>query len=219
MAEFFLTVGTAIRYAGYALSPLLLLPFAVLLLPGVFAGLAARLHGLIDRISGTALGASIWASLLLLFSILVLIILRYVYGLAFSWLSELVIYAFSAMFLLGAAGALRDHAHVRVDILRPVFGPRGRAIIEFAGVYLFLIPICILILHASVSGSFVRSWANFEGSRESDGLPIVFVFRTLIPLFAVLLLAQGLSEALKAALSLRGERAFDDDTGHGAEAV
>lgn len=219
VADLFLTLGTGLRYAGYALSPLLLLPIAILIVPGVFAGIGARASDIVDRISGVALGAAVWSALLLLFAILVLIVLRYAYGLAFSWLSELVIYAFAAMFLLAAAGALRDQAHVRVDILRPIFGPRGRAIVEFAGTYLFLIPICILILDASISRSFVRSWAAFEGSRESDGLPILFLFKTLIPIFAALLLAQGVSEAVKAALSLMGRRPFEEDAGHGVGAA
>lgn len=219
MADLFLNLGVALRYVGYGLTPLLLLPLAVLLSPGLFAGPSARISAIIDRISGAALGAAMGFALLLLFATLVLIVLRYAYGLAFSWLSETVIYAFAAMFLLGAAGALRDHAHVRVDILRPHFGPRGRAVIEMAGAYLLLIPVCILILDASVSRSFVRSWASFEGSRESDGLPIFFLFRTLIPIFATLLLAQGVSEAVKAALSLRGRRPYDEDAGHGAGAA
>ena len=50
-----------------------------------------------------------------------------------------------------------------------------------------------------------RSWALFEGSRESDGLPLLFLFKTLLPAFAVLMLVQGLSEALKAALRLTGK--------------
>ena len=115
------------------------------------------------------------------------------------------------MFMLGAATALRDDAHVRVDILRPRFGENGRNWIELAGTYLLLFPICIRLLMAGEQG-LTRSWTLFEGSRESDGLPILFLFKTLVPIFAVLLILAGLSVALKAALRLTGFAGSADET-------
>ena len=49
-----------------------------------------------------------------------------------------------------------------------------------------------------------RSWAILEGSREASGLPIVYLFKSLIPLFAVLLGLQGLAQAIRAAGVLFG---------------
>ena len=113
--------------------------------------------------------------------------------------------------MIGACVALRDNAHVRVDILRPRFGEDGRNWIELAGIYLLLFPICIRILQTGEQG-LARSWLLFEGSRESDGLPFLYLFKTLVPLFAVLMLSQGLSEALKAALRLTGRMPPTDTT-------
>ncbi|MEO0786302.1 MAG: TRAP transporter small permease subunit [Pseudomonadota bacterium] len=206
MAEVFLLLGTGLKWLGFALSPLLLLPFACLVLGRQVRGLANAIAGAIDRISTAALGVAMACGVLIVVAQLCVVILRYVFGLSFSWLSEIVVYGFAAMFLLASASALRDNDHVRVDILRPQFGVKGRAGIELAGTYLLLFPICILILWSAVSPSFVRSWMNFEASRESDGLPILFLFRTLIPLFAVLAMAQGLSQAIKAAQILTGQR-------------
>ena len=75
--------------------------------------------------------------------------------------------------------------------------------IELAGIYFFLFPICIRLLTTGEQG-LARAWALFEGSRESDGLPFLYLFKTLVPVFAVLMLGQGLSEAIKAALRLTG---------------
>ena len=47
-----------------------------------------------------------------------------------------------------------------------------------------------------------RSWATLERSRETSGLPLVFLLKTLIPLFAVLLALQGVAQAIKAAAML-----------------
>lgn len=218
----FLTLGTGLKWVGLALLPLFALPLIALALPGLLDGAAKRLSALIDRLSGAALGAAMVSGLILLFAQLAVVVLRYAFGLSFTWLSEVVMYAFAAMFMLGAAGALRDGAHVRVDILRPRFGEAGRHWIELAGAYLFLFPICMRIITTSEAG-LTRSWMLLEGSRESDGLPILFLFKTLVPALAVLLMAQGLSESLKAALRLTGalppeppEQLNVEGGGHGA---
>jgi TRAP-type mannitol/chloroaromatic compound transport system permease small subunit len=44
----------------------------------------------------------------------------------------------------------------------------------------------------------VRSWTILERSRESGGLPLVFLLKTLIPAFAALLALQGLAQAMRA---------------------
>ena len=199
----FLTLGTALKWAGIALLPLFALPLIVLVLPKLADGLAKRVISLIDALSGGALGIAMACGVALIFLQLIVVLLRYAFGLSFTWLSEAIMYAFAAMFMLGAAGALRDDAHVRIDILRPRFGENGRNWIELAGAYFLLFPICMRIITTSEAG-LTRSWLLLEGSRESDGLPIFYLFKTLVPVFAVLLMAQGLSESLKAALRLTG---------------
>lgn len=220
-SQVFLLLGTGFKWLGLALLPLFALPLIVLAVPRLLDGVAKHLITLIDRFSGIALGGAMACGLLLVFSQLIVVLLRYAFGLSFTWLNEIVTYAFAAMFMLGAAAALRDGAHVRVDILRPRFGEAGRNWIELAGAYLLLFPICVRILMTSEAG-LARSWMLLEGSRESDGLPILYLFKTLVPVFAVLLMAQGLSESLKAALRLTGalppaEPAGDvEASGHGA---
>jgi len=206
MAEFFLYLGTGLKWLGFALSPVFLLPILCLVFPKGLLTPANLLASLIDRVSGAALRFAMACGVIIVITQLLVVIARYVFGLSFSWLSEIVIYGFAAMFLLASASALRDDDHVRVDILRPGFGVTGRAWFELVGLYLFLFPVCVLVLWAAISPSFVRSWMSFEASRESDGLPILFLFRTLVPLFAVLLMAQGLSQALKMAQIIAGVR-------------
>lgn len=204
-AEFFLHLGTFLKWIGICALPLFLLPLLSLASPALTEKLSLRIIALIDRFTSFVLGAAIASAVTLLVAQLFVVVLRYAFGLSFTWLNEIVIYAFAAMFMLGAAAALRDDAHVRVDILRPRFGEIGRAWIELTGLYLFLFPICIRILMTGEQG-LARSWSLFEGSRETDGLPILFLFKTLVPAFAVLMMTQGLSEALKAALRVNGRQ-------------
>jgi len=218
---FFLQLGTFLKWGGIALLPLFLLPLVALVVPGLVEDFAKRVSAVIDRISGFAFGGAMVSALALVMIQLAVVVLRYTYGISFTWLNELVIYAFAAMFMLGAAATLRDDGHVRVDILRPRFGADGRNWIELFGIYFFLFPICIRILTTGEQG-LARAWALFEGSRESDGLPFLYLFKTLLPAFAVLMLAQGVSEAIKAALRLTGKleneapATSDTESAHGA---
>lgn len=207
-ASIFLTIGGFLNWIGLILSPLLLFPLFVLVVPKPLHRPASRLSSSLDGALEWALRAAMVAAVVLFVVQLIVVIASYALALSWTWLSETVVYAFAAMFMLGAATALRDDAHVRVDILRPRFGETGRSWIELAGTYLFLFPICIRLLMTGEQG-LARSWSLFEGSRESDGLPILFLFKTLVPVFAVLLILAGLSVALKASLRLTGHGKAD----------
>ena len=49
------------------------------------------------------------------------------------------------------------------------------------------------------------AWRILERSRESDGLPLVFLLKSAIPVFAVMMIAQGLALAARAALTVSDE--------------
>ncbi|GAB5457450.1 MAG: hypothetical protein Hens3KO_04800 [Henriciella sp.] len=196
-------------WPGPLLAPLILLPLITLALPKQVGALAAIFSKGIDHISGAALRVAMVFAFAIIVIQLAAVLLRYVFGLSFSWLNDSVIFSFASIFMLGAAATLRDDGHVRVDILRPRFSPAGRAIIELLGALIFVFPICWLILNADLSG-LLRSWRILEPFNESDGLPVRYLFKSLVSGFALLLLLQALSQALKAALSLRGIRPYED---------
>ena len=51
-----------------------------------------------------------------------------------------------------------------------------------------------------------RSWSILEHSQEASGLPLVFLLKTLIPLFALLMALQGIAQAIRAAAVLARTR-------------
>ncbi len=214
MADFVSIFGSGLTWAGFVALPLLfILPLITLIFPKSAGAAIAILTKALDIVSGAMMAVAVVAAFGIVLIQLAAVLLRYVFGVSFSWLNDSVIFSFAMIFMLGAAATLRDDGHVRVDILRPRFSPRTRAIIELIGVLLFIFPIGILILYAG-SGLINRSWVGLEPFNESDGLPIKFLFKTLVPLFAILMISQGLSQALKAALALRGQRPFDDEPSH-----
>ena len=218
MEDIVSVLGTGLRFAGYGLLPLLALPLLILAIPKPLSKISEMLSGLLDRISGFALGFALAAGFVIIVIQLAAVLLRYVFGLSFSWLNDSVIFTFAMMFMLGAAATLRDDGHVRVDILRPRFGPKTKAGIELFGSLVFIVPICVLILYAG-SGLIARSWIGLEHFNESDGLPIKYLFKTMVPVFAVLMIGQALSQAIKSALVIRGLRDPSADSDHSTEAL
>ena len=109
---------------------------------------------------------------------------------------------FSAVFLLGAGWALSTDAHVRVDVLHGRLGARGRAAVDLAGTALLLLPFCGLLLWATTP-AVLDAVALREGARDPGGLAR-WPVRLLVPAGVVLLAVQGLVQALKAAVVLRG---------------
>lgn len=217
LSKIFLQAGDAIGWAGLVLSPLLVLPFIVLLMPKATEFVSRPLSAAIDRISGVAMGIAVFSAVALVFSQIAVIVLLSVFGVELKKLSEGVIYFFAIVFMLGAAATLRDDGHVRVDIFLEKMSPKQRASVDLFGIYVFLLPMMVLIL-TSVRPSLTRAWSQFEPSSEAAGLPIYFLFKTLVPVFAALVLVQGLSVALKAARTIRGR---DQGTAahHGAEGL
>jgi TRAP-type mannitol/chloroaromatic compound transport system permease small subunit len=114
---------------------------------------------------------------------------------------ELQWYLFSIIFLLGAAYALREDAHVRVDVIYGRVSARARSIINIAGTIVFLIPFCVFLLW--VSSPVIRaSWRVREGSPDPGGLPRYPLKAMIIVCFALLLL-QAISELIKEVHRLR----------------
>lgn len=111
-------------------------------------------------------------------------------------------YLFSLIFLLGAAYALKEDAHVRVDVLYGRLGPRGKAWIDLLGTVLFLIPFSVAMLWLSWP-SVAASWAVREVSPDPGGLPR-YPIKTVILVAFVLLLLQGVAEIFKQVALLRG---------------
>jgi TRAP-type mannitol/chloroaromatic compound transport system permease small subunit len=132
------------------------------------------------------------------------VLLRYAFGIGSIWLQESILYAHAGLFMLAAAWTLAVGGHVRVDIFYAQASARQRAWVDLLGTLLLLLPFmaALLVLSLPYVG---RAWAIFERSRETSGLPFLFVFKTLIPLFALLMLLQGAALAIRAARVLATE--------------
>ena len=110
-------------------------------------------------------------------------------------LIEIQWYLFDVVFLFGAAYALKYNEHVRVDIFYKGWSRRRKALANFLGNILFLIPFSSLIIYYSW-GTVVNSWNILEKSPDAGGLPRYPIKSAIIIAF-VLSILQGISEAVK----------------------
>jgi TRAP-type mannitol/chloroaromatic compound transport system permease small subunit len=159
----------------------------------------------IDRITAAVGRAVTWCLLAMVVVQVAVVLMRYVLGLGSLWLSEAVVYAHAALFMGAAAWTLQQGGHVRVDIFYAGASPRARALVDLLGALLLLLPFVGVLAWFSLP-YVARSWAILERSRESSGLPLVFLLKTLIPAFALLLGLQGIAQAARAWLVLMDAR-------------
>jgi TRAP-type mannitol/chloroaromatic compound transport system permease small subunit len=113
-------------------------------------------------------------------------------------------YIFDLVFLWGAAYALKQDEHVRVDIFYKNLSVKGRAWVNLLGTVFFLIPFCLLVIFYSW-GSIVNSWQIWESSPDPGGLPRYPIKSMIVVSFALLIL-QGLAEMIKNWATITGRR-------------
>ncbi|MEM8949997.1 MAG: TRAP transporter small permease subunit [Pseudomonadota bacterium] len=151
-----------------------------------------------------------WLTLGMVLLQFVVVVMRYVFGIGSVVAQEAIVYMHATIFLGGAAYTLLHNGHVRCDIFYSDATPRTRAIVDLIGVFLFLLPMCIMIFW--VSWPYVmNAWAVLEGSPEGRlGIPAVFLLKTVILVFAGLLGLQAISMAIRAVLTLAGLHGLAD---------
>ncbi len=191
---------------GWMTLPFAALPALVLFFPKFkfINSLSKQVIIFTDTIN-TSLGEIIkWALPTLIVAIVASIIALSIFGLSFTKLDELPVYLHAAVIMLGCAATLLASQHVRVDIFYGRLPARGKAFVGIIAFYIFSLPVCVLLIWVS-QGFVAGSWRGFEGSNEATGIRGIFLLKTLIPVFAVTMLAQTGSVAARAAMIMRGQ--------------
>ena len=165
--------------------------------------MARTLFRAIDRLNNRIGVTVAWFALAMVLIQFLVVVLRYVFGVGSLFLQESIVYLHGTMFMLGSAYTLLHNGHVRVDIFYREADPNWKAKVDFAGHVFFLIPVCVLIFLYSWP-YVVSSWASLEGSRETSGIPAVFLLKTVVLIFCVLMILQGLAQGLKALMVMTG---------------
>ena len=157
----------------------------------------------IDRVTDFIGRLVSWFTVVMVFVVVTVVVTRYFLQVGSIALQESVTYLHAVVFLMGIGYTLRHGGHVRVDIFYRNFSIKRRAIVDVTGGILFLLPVSALIFFFSWD-YVMASWSIGETSAENNGLPFVFLLKTLMLLMPASLFLQGLAEIFRNTFVLMG---------------
>lgn len=128
--------------------------------------------------------------------------MRYFFRTGSIAMQEMEWHMFSLLFLFGIAYALKEEAHVRVDIIYTRLGPRARALINLLGAFLFLIPLTVLIIQGSIPFA-MEAYEVGEISGDPGGLTHRWIIKAMIPVSFLFLLVSTVGFVIRNGLALR----------------
>jgi len=159
-----------------------------------------------------------WINMLVMFTILVQVTLRYGFHAGEAWVDEFIWHLY-AFFMFGLSYAITTDFHIRVDIVHMKFTRRKQRIIEVLGIVFLIMPFTIIIFDRSVGWVHHSFMAN-EFSENTTGLPYRWVVKSLLPISLVLIFIASLSELIKnIVLLIHGENVTDNRSSDGGSAI
>lgn len=203
-------VGRSLQAIGWVFLPFLLVPILCLLFPKhkLITSFQFTLCEIIDGFNVWVGEMVKWLLPVLVVSIAFGVIALSIFGQAWTKFDESATYFHATVILLGSAATLLAGKHVRVDVFYTKMTGKSKALVDILGFYALLIPFCLVLIWNAQS--FVGlAWISLEGSAESDGIRGVFILKTFVSVFALMMLTQGLSIAGRAALLLHHNPAPD----------
>ncbi|OGA03144.1 MAG: hypothetical protein A2W68_06980 [Betaproteobacteria bacterium RIFCSPLOWO2_02_64_14] len=166
------------------------------------APLHVRIVRAIDRFTDTTGTWIAWLNVPLVVVVAYEVISRYAFGAPTAWSFDLTYMLYGAIFMLGSAYALHKGAHIRTDFFFEKWSIRTRGVIDSTAYIVFFFPSLFLFL--IVSGA--EGWYAFEigeTSEQTPWRPILWPFKMVVPLTCLLLMIQGVSEAIKSVYAAR----------------
>ena len=161
-----------------------------------------KILSILDGISEWSGKAVSWLVLILTLIIGYEIIMRYVFNAPTKWSFDISYMLGGSYFLLGEAYTLLKKRHVRIDIFYNRFSERKKALIDIIFYLIFFFPLWIGLLYAMIPYVYL-SWVTGERSMQGYWMPILYPFKTVMPVGIFLFLLQGIAEFIRSVMALR----------------
>lgn len=155
-----------------------------------------RIAATLDGLNTIVATVTKWLALLMVLVQFGIVLGRYVFGVNSIAVQESVLYMHATLFMLGAGYTLLVDKHVRVDIFYAKASRLSRRTIDLFGHICLLMPSMAALLYWSWP-SVRNSWNILEGPISVGGIEAVFLLKSLIPAFCILVMLQSLSEIIK----------------------
>ena len=155
-----------------------------------------RIADILDAVNTAVARVVRWLALAMVLVQFAIVIGRYVFGVNSIAVQESVLYMHATLFMLGAGYTLLVDGHVRVDIFYAKASPATRRRIDVFGHLVLLLPAMLALLYWSWP-SVRNAWAILEGPISVGGLKAVYLMKSLIPAFCVLVILQSVSALIR----------------------
>ena len=129
------------------------------------------------------------------------VVARKLFNFSKIWIMEMEWHLYALIFLMAAGYALKHNRHVRVDLFYEKFNVRDKALTNFWGHLIFLIPWCCMVIWASFHYA-MESFMMNEGSAEPGGLPARYIIKFSITIGIFLLLLQSIAGVIESGMVL-----------------
>lgn len=159
-----------------------------------------RAVGALNRAVGSIVA---WLALATVLVCAAVVVLRYAFGIGLIWLQELYVWFHALVFMLGAGYTLLVNGHVRVDIYYASVDARRKAWFDLVGTLIFLLPWIIVLTWYAIP-YVAASWRLFEESTQTGGMPALYLLKSAILAFCLLVGLQGLAIIARSILVLAG---------------
>jgi TRAP-type mannitol/chloroaromatic compound transport system permease small subunit len=166
-----------------------------------------RLARAIDRFTERSALLFAWLMVPLLVAVGWEVVARYAFDAPTTWAYETIYMLYATMFMLGAAYALRTGAHIRTDFLWEKWPLRTRAAVDSIAYVALFFPGMLLYLVSGAEATW-SSYAIDERSADTAWFPPLWPLKAVVPLAALLLLVQGVSELAKSVHAWRTGEEF-----------
>jgi TRAP-type mannitol/chloroaromatic compound transport system permease small subunit len=156
----------------------------------------------IDRFTDSTGSWIAWLSVPLVAAVSYEVVSRYFFNAPTVWAFDVTYMLYGALFMLGAAYALHKGAHIRTDFLWEKWSIRTRGWIDAVAYVVFFFPSLIVLFFVSFHEAFY-AWQIGETSEQTPWRPLLWPFKTVVPVTCLLLLIQGVSETIKSVYAAR----------------
>ncbi len=168
----------------------------------------SNIFGQLNELVGKSVA---WLTTFLVILVCFDVTVRYIFSDTAAWIMELEWHLFALIFLLGAGYALKHDRHVRVDLFYSRFSRKDKAITNFIGTIIFLIPWCILVILFSFEYG-LESFYDNEGSPDPGGLPARYLIKFSITIGVALLLLQAISLFIDSWITINEENSLEGNS-------
>jgi len=153
-----------------------------------------KILSFIDALSIWTGKTSSWLIFIVVFFIIYEVLSRYLFHHPTLWVTESVVFGCGLSYVLGAAWALQDNRHVKIDLIYDRLNSRQRAIMDSITFIFFVLYLGVLLW---ATGKYAWHSVLLRETSGSAWDPVIYPIKMSLPIGIGLLLLQGIAKFIR----------------------